>query len=289
MTHDKSLLVNYTEYKTPTDIYLGDTTAIKALGEGMVKLPMGTDFHLDLYKVLYVPKLAKNLLSVPAMISMGAEVKFKNEECVVSKEWKDYVIGKLVNGDLYTVNTVEYAHSTIDPTAEVWHQRLGHQNNNSVSQLKKKGMVTGINCTTSHHAEDKCEGCVLGKSHRNPFPKQSNSRATKPYEIIHSDECGPMQVESKGGSRYMVTFTDDYSRYTTTYFIKRKDEALSKFQEYVTLVENQSENRGRVKVLRSDNGGEYTSNNFIKFCAEKGIMHEFTSPYCPEQNGWPSA
>ncbi len=285
MTHDKSLLVNYTEYKTPTDIYLGDNTAIKALGEGMVKLPMGTDFHLDLHKVLYVPKLAKNLLSVPAMISMGEEVKFKNEECVVSKEGKDYVIGKLVNGDLYTVNTVEYAHSTIDETAEVWHQRLGHLNNNSVSQLKKKGMVTGINCTTSHHAEDKCEGCVLGKSHRNPFPKQSNNRATKPYEIIHSDLCGPMQVESKGGSRYMVTFTDDYSRYTTTYFIKRKDEVLSKFQEYVTLVENQSENRGRVKVLRSDNGGEYTSNNFIKFCAEKGIMHEFTSPYCPEQNG----
>ena len=39
-----------------------------------------------------MPKLAKNLLSVPAMISMGAEVKFKNEECIVSKEGKDYVI-----------------------------------------------------------------------------------------------------------------------------------------------------------------------------------------------------
>lgn len=36
-----------------------------------------------------------------------------------------------------------------------------------------------------------------------------------------------------------------------------------------------------VKVLRSDNGGEYTSNNFAKFCAEKGISHEFTVPYCP--------
>ena len=55
-------------------------TAIKALGEGMVKLTMGTDFHLELHKVLYVPKLAKNLLSVQAMISMGAKVKFKNEE-----------------------------------------------------------------------------------------------------------------------------------------------------------------------------------------------------------------
>ena len=73
----------------------------------------------------------------------------------------------------------------------------------------------------------------------------------------------------------MVTFTDDYSRYTTVYFIKRKDEVLpSKFQEFVTFVENQRINRGHVKVLRSDNGDEYISNNFIKYCAEKGIMHE---------------
>ena len=115
-----------------------------------------------------MPKLAKNLLSVPAMISMGAEVKFKNEECIVSKEGKDYVIGKLVNGTLNTVNTVELAQSATDQTAEVWHQRLGHLNNNSVDQLAKKEMVTGMNCTTSRHAENKCEGCVLGKSHRNP-------------------------------------------------------------------------------------------------------------------------
>ena len=50
-------------------------------------------------------------------------------------------------------------------------------------------------------------------------------------------------------------------------------------------MENQSEDRGCVKVLRSDNGGEYASSSFMNYCAEKGIMHEFTSPYCPEQNG----
>ena len=216
---------------------------------------------------------------------MGAEVKFKNEECIVSKENVNYVIGKLVNGTLYKVNTVELARAATDQTADIWHQRLGHLNTNSVDQLAKKEMVTGMNCNKSQHAENKCEGCVLGKSNRNPFPKRSNNRATRPYEIIHSDVCGPMQVESKGGSRYLVTFTDDYSRYATVYFIKHKHEVLSKFQEFITFVENQSGNRGHVKTLRSDNGGEYVSNNFIKYCAEKGIVHELTSPYCPEQNG----
>jgi hypothetical protein len=74
-------------------------------------------------------------------------------------------------------------------------------------------------------------------------------------------------------NKYMVTFTDDNSRFATVYFIKNKDEVLTKFKEYVSFVENQSGNRGHVKILRSDNGGEYTSNNFVKYCAEKGISH----------------
>ena len=103
-----------------------------------------------------------------------------------------------------------------------------------------------------------------------------------------------MQVKSKGGSRYMLTFTDDFSRYTTAYFIESKSEVLSKFMEYVNSVEKHTgchitklniQSEEDVKVLRSDNGGEYTSNNFAKFCAEKGISHEFTVPYCPQQNG----
>ena len=102
-----------------------------------------------------------------------------------------------------------------------------------------------------------------------------------------------MQVKSKGGSKYMLTFTDDFSRYTTAYFIKSKSEVLSKFMEYVNSVEKHSGHQimklnifaeEDVKVLRSDNGGEYTSDKFTKFCADKGILHEFTVPYCPRQN-----
>ena len=92
----------------------------------------------------------------------------------------------------------------------------------------------------------------------------------------------------------MLTFTDDFSRYTTVYFIKSKSEVLSKFMEYVSSVEKHTGYQIKklnilaeedIKVLRSDNGGEYTSNDFTKFCAEKGISHEFTVPSCPQQNG----
>ena len=73
-------------------------------------------------------------------------------------------------------------------------------------------MVDGMSCDSDTQLQIKeCKACVLGKMQKKPFPKQSQHRATMPYEIVHSDVCGPMQVQLKGGSRYKVTFTDDFS------------------------------------------------------------------------------
>ena len=93
----------------------------------------------------------------------------------------------------------------------------------------KKEMVDGLNYDIDTRSRKECKACILGKMQKKPFPKQSQHRASKPYEIVHSDVCGPMQVESKGGSKYILTFTDDFSRYTIAYFIKSKSEVLSKF------------------------------------------------------------
>ena len=72
-------------------------------------------------------------------------------------------------------------------------------------------------------------------------------------EIIHTDICGPMQIESMGGSHYILMSTDDYSRYTVVYFLKSKNETLSKLKEYVNLAENQPGcGKRHVKIIRSD-------------------------------------
>jgi transposase InsO family protein len=65
--------------------------------------------------------------------------------------------------------------------------------------------------------------------------------------------------------------------------LKSKGEALGKFKEFKALVENLSERK--IKILRSDNGGEYTSNEFKSFCRDVGIKRELTTPYSPQQNG----
>ena len=64
-------------------------------------------------------------------------------------------------------------------------------------------------------------------------------------------------------------------------YIKSKGEAIEKFVLYKNEVENQL-NR-KIKVLRSDRGGEYES-PFVDLCAQHGIIHETTAPYSPQSN-----
>ena len=91
---------------------------------------------------------------------------------------------------------------------------------------------------SSGAVNQECEACAKAKMHKIPFPKQSKKKKSRPLELIHSDLCGPMNVESIGGSKYVLTFTDDYTRYVTVYFLKSKSEVLVKFEEYVNMVEN---------------------------------------------------
>jgi transposase InsO family protein len=89
-----------------------------------------------------------------------------------------------------------------------------------------------------------------------------------------------MSSISLSGYEYYVTFIDDYSRKTWIYFMKINDKVFSQFQEFKALVENQ-EGR-KIKTLRSDNGGEYTSKAFKDFCAGAGIKRELMVPYNPQ-------
>ena len=88
-----------------------------------------------------------------------------------------------------------------------------------------------------------------------------------------------MSITTLSGYSYFVTFIDDYSQKTWIYFLKTKEsnEVLDRFKEFKALVENQTGRR--IKVLRSDNGGEYTSPRFINFYGEAGIKREFKVPY----------
>jgi len=89
-----------------------------------------------------------------------------------------------------------------------------------------------------------------------------------------------MNIPSLGGARYFLLFIDDHTRYTTVFTIHQKSDTFSKFKEYKALVENY--HNMKIKALRSDNGGEYTSDSFSTYLRNSGISHEKTAPYSPE-------
>ena len=81
------------------------------------------------------------------------------------------------------------------------------------------------------------------------------------------------------GEIYYITFTDVFSRFFYVYLMKHKLEAYENFKLFQSEVENQLNKR--IKVVRSDGGGEYVS-PYAEFCVKKRIHHEFTSPYSPQ-------
>ena len=72
-----------------------------------------------------------------------------------------------------------------------------------------------------------------------------------------------MSSPSLSGCLYYVLFIDDYSWKSWIYFVDAKSETFDKFKEFKKLIENQT--RRHIRILRSNNGGEYESNEIDDF------------------------
>jgi hypothetical protein len=77
-----------------------------------------------------------------------------------------------------------------------WHARFGHLDFRSLHDLSAKNLVVGM--PTIKRLEKICDGCVLGKQHRKPFPQVSSFRAEKGLELVHADLCGHITPKTLG-------------------------------------------------------------------------------------------
>ena len=111
---------------------------------------------------------------------------------------------------------------------------------------------------------------------------KSVSRACKPLEIIHSDVWGPAPITSNGGTRFYVIFVDEFTRLTWFYPINNKAQVLSCFVSFTNIMQNLLNHK--IKILHTDCGGEYASNDFHSFCITHGITHQYTCPQTSQQN-----
>jgi hypothetical protein len=250
------------------------------------------EMELQLNDVIYAPNMHSNLFSLAAAYDKGYETRITpgyglrifHREVLVATSVR--VAGGLfrlktpINSAFALALAAQVTETTRELDINIWHRRMGHLGEDNVRKLAKMVEGMGIKTRTSVGV---CEACLEGKQHRQPS-HQPGTRATEPLELIHSDLCGPIDPTSYGGTNYYLLFTDDFTRMTHIYPLKKKSSAdvLEKFREYKPEVEKQT---GMViKRLRTDGGGEYEKWMGIHLKGS-GIIHETTAPYSPDQNG----
>lgn len=239
--------------------------------------------------VLVIDDLKCNLLSINVLTNRGYTIDFRKECAYVMLDEKLQFIAHK-NGRLYEVIFQlddDFAGISGDQcdskiSQDLLHFRLGHLNVYDMHKLISRQMVSGLKPTKIDTNAKFCESCVYGKQTRTTFPPNKNSRSSRILELIHSDVSGPMSEPAWDGSEYFVTFTDDFSRASMVYCIKRKSDVFDKFKEYVSMAE--ARHGCKISALKTDNGGEYTSNEFKRYCRERGIRIVYTVPHNPEMN-----
>lgn len=288
----KENMVDYQVLDNPILVQIGDGRELKGIGTGCIhiktSLPDNKIINCILEDVLHVPELSFNLISVAKASAKGRRVVFTDETCKIFSVSNSLIgIGKKVNKLYFLECEVNFAYICRPKSSNVkdsylWHQRFCHLGYDNLKKLVVQDMVHGLKCDFSCNF-DVCEHCCNGKNMRKPFPSINTKRDTVPLELIHSDVCGKLNPKSLGGAEYFVSFIDDSSRYCWIYMLKCKSEVFKVFKEFKTLVENQY--NAKIKRFRSDNGGEFCSNEFENFFRENGIKHEKTVPKSPQQNG----
>ena len=267
-------------------VYMGNDNTCKIAGIGSIKLRSHDGSTRILRDVRYVPKLKKNLISLGSLESKGLVVTIRDGVLKATSGALVMLKGIRKNNLYYyqgstVVGTTAAAITSTKKDAEatqLWHMRLGHAGEKSLQTLAKQGLLKG----TKTCKLEFCEHCVLGKQRRVKFGTGiHNTKGILDY--VHSDVWGPSKTPSLGGRRYFVTFIDDFSRRVWVFPMKNKDEVLEVFLKWKTKVENQTGRK--IKVLRSDNGGEYKSDPFLKICQDCGIVRHFTVGGTPQQNG----
>ena len=287
--NDEQMFTELKSLKGTQSVLLGDGHRLEATARGVVELrlvlPDGVTKGCQLHDVLYVPDLSFNLLSVSKMAEAGKRVNFYNTRCLVTDQKERVIAIASKKGNLYYLNCVNVHHPPCVYVAEnesVWHRRYGHLGEKYLQQLEKDKLVNGFNYDVTKSTE-LCEPCVQGKLHNSKFPSTGRKRAVRPLELVHSDVCGKLKNKSLSGAEYFLSFIDDNTHFTWVYMLKKKDEVFRKFREWKAMVERESGHR--LKTLRTDNGGEYTSTEFKEYLEAEGVRHELTIPKTPEQNG----
>ena len=264
----------------PGVVYNPSDKSIKLTDGKIYKVEYETNIqigNLNLKNVLFCPQLQSNIISVSELAKSGYTIIFKNNVCIIKFNNKEIYNITEKNG----IYCIEITNESINNIDTVIHQRFGHLSDSQISKFKnivgdkisKLKKFDKINCDTCQQANFK-KKTIKGN--------RPSTKTSSPLQLIHMD-LWSAPILSKNGFKYIATYTDDFTRYSSIYELKRKSDQVKKFILFKNFAENKLNKT--IKAIQVDNGGEYISNEFKEICDEFGIEIHYAPPYTPELNG----
>ncbi|GJR08816.1 putative ribonuclease H-like domain-containing protein [Tanacetum coccineum] len=267
MTGNKAYLADFQDFNGGPVAFGGSKGYIT--GKGKIKTG-----KLDFEDVGFVKELQHfNLFSVSQMCDKKNKVLFTDSECLVFFNLENIVpLGGLA---------CLIAKATTDES-NLWHRRLGHVNFKNLNRLVKGNLVRGLP-TKLFQNDHTCVACQKGKQHKASCKAKVVSSISHTLQLLHMDLFGPTSVRSINHKTYCLVITDDFSRFSWTFFLRTKDETSAILKDFIRQIENQLNQK--VKTIRCDNGTEFKNRDIIEFCGLKGIKREYSNARTPQQNG----
>lgn len=265
---------------------------VYAKGRGSIQVSVHVGNKIiehKLINVLYVPEIRCNLFSLGSAADNGVEAKIGKNDLQLIRNNKVVAVGSRVSDRLYALHFETQIQSKANvavtgASLQTWHERCGHCSYKTIREMAKGDAVNGmvVNSVKSDESDNQfCEACIFGKHCRKPF-EESDTRASKPAELIHFDLCGPMSVENYGKNKFLAVFCDDHTSIVNVYAIRIKNEIVERMADMISEAKTAGH---RIHRVRSDNGKEFVSKEMNALLRKHSIVHEYSTPYCAAQNG----
>lgn len=283
LAKDKDIFSTMSSLDNPVEINVAkDNESIVAKNVGVVQGVSNKGIDITMKDVLYAPTLRDNLLSVRKLTKAGLKVNFVKNKAMILKDGEE-IASAYLRGNLYELTLTHKENGAFichQNNFEIWHKRLGHIGTSGMKNVLQQNLIKE---NIKPNVLGFCDICTEAKQCREPFDG-TRSRSTRLLERIHSDVCGPITPVAWDGSKYFVSFIDDYSHFAMIFCIKKKSEVFQKFKEYEAMVTTMFPNV-KISNLTIDQGTEYLSKAQLEWYKSKGIQVEPTIAYTPQQNG----
>ncbi|PKU65158.1 Retrovirus-related Pol polyprotein from transposon TNT 1-94 [Dendrobium catenatum] len=283
MTNNQDNMTQSSNYNGSDQVIVGDGRAIPIAHSGAGILPT-PERKLQLSNLLHLPDISHNLISISNLVKdNNISISFDpNGYHVKDLQTHRVLLRGPCRAGLYPIKIKKFEQSktalnTSSRHLPNWHQRLGHPHQRILATISKQNPSL---CIVDKN--NICNSCNACKSHKLEFPRSIN-RKNSPLALLHSDVWGPSPVQSQQGFLYYLLILDDYSRYAWVFPFSHKTEVSQIFINFITFIEKYTKHQ--VQAVRTDGGTEFVNHKFQSFLTSKGIQHQRSCPYTPEQNG----